>query len=111
MSAIDTKRTWAGALHMSAFDPKRTRVRSFLLGHSFAADALPPLAASQKVRWRTYIKSKFIIGTDGLRICWAHKNNTLGGDHAATSQISSAKAADWPAPLPGMRAADVSCLY
>ena len=24
MSAIGTKRTWASALHMSAFDPKRT---------------------------------------------------------------------------------------
>ncbi|MGB8095212.1 MAG: hypothetical protein WCF62_31610, partial [Pseudolabrys sp.] len=78
-------------------------------GTAFAADALPPLAASQNVRW--YIKSEFIIGADGFRICWAHKNNTLGGDHAATSQISSTKAADWPAPLPGMRAADVSCLY
>ena len=32
--------------------------------------------------------SKSIIGADGLRICWAHKNNTLGGAHAATSQIS-----------------------
>ena len=26
MSAIGTKRTWACALHMSAFDPKRTLV-------------------------------------------------------------------------------------
>jgi hypothetical protein len=26
MSAIGTKQTWAGALHMSAFDPKRTFV-------------------------------------------------------------------------------------
>jgi hypothetical protein len=55
--------------------------------------------------------SKSIFGAGGLRICWSQKDNTLGGNHAATSQISSAKAADWPTPLPGMRAADVSCLH
>jgi hypothetical protein len=53
----------------------------------------------------------FIFGFDGLRICWGHKNKRWGGNHAATSQIAPAKAADWSTPLPGMRAADVSCLH
>jgi hypothetical protein len=41
----------------------------------------------------------------------SHKNKRWGDNHAATTQIASASAADWPTPLPGMRAADVSCLH
>ena len=32
MSAIGTKQTWASALHMSAFDPKRTWVHPLSFG-------------------------------------------------------------------------------
>jgi hypothetical protein len=71
----------------------RTRVRSILLGHSFCCAI------------------KIYFGADGLLIYWAHKKNTLGGDHAATTQSSLAKAADWRTPLPGMRATDVSYVH
>jgi hypothetical protein len=81
-------------------------------GTAFAADALPPLAASQNVRWRTYIKSEFIIGADGFRICAGLIRITRWEViMPQPRKFRLAKAADWPAPLPGMWAADVSCLY
>jgi len=80
--------------------------------------ALPhvDVGSARQMRCRSLLHRKMaisnlIIGADCLRIFWCHKNNTPGGDHAATSQISYVNAAGWPTPLPGMRAADVSCLH
>jgi hypothetical protein len=62
-------------------------------------------------RAQLLLRYKIYFGADGLLIYWAHKKNTLGGDHAATTQSSLAKAADWRTPLPGMRATDVSYVH
>ena len=43
MSAIGTKRTWAGALHMSAFDPKRTSRAILSVGANAFLRSLPAL--------------------------------------------------------------------
>ena len=41
MSAIGTKRTYRVALHMSAYDPKRTYVATSLLYHYGCTDRYP----------------------------------------------------------------------
>ena len=49
MSAIGTKRTWAGALHMSAFDPKRTLLFAVIPNISGEFPLAPDLFPHDKI--------------------------------------------------------------
>jgi hypothetical protein len=53
MSLSGVKRTWALALHMSAFDPKRTLCAASTL--SVLDDKMPPLDSGAAMRRREFI--------------------------------------------------------